>query len=188
MKTEDGHEIEGGGIIVWLGVAVVLATMFASCSMARADEVSVTPAENGLGAMFSFDLGDPNKWQRVLEKPWYRFIDSAATEFLLIPAWRNKGKIAGGTILAVGGYRLAEGKLDDDFRDIAESLGLRDEDEPRTPDPVEQATGFGVTTYGDNSPVALETDSTDVQVATYGDNSPINVSEPQPLPVAGGGE
>jgi hypothetical protein len=169
-----------------IGWCIITALLMLVARAARAqDEVVVAPAENGVGATVGVDLLGAGKWQAVKDAPWYRVPDVAVAEYVAKPIARNPGKTALAAVGTLVGIRAAEGKLDDDFKDIWESIGLRDDDrsEPK-PEPAELVDGITAVTRGDNSPVYVEVDEGEnVTVETDGDNSPIVIVRPEPPPM-----
>jgi len=165
-------------------VLFVLSIILAGLAFGQA-EVVVAPVQNGTGATLAVDLLGAGKWKALSNARWYRKVDVAAAEYVVKPIARNPGKTllaAAGTLVAV---RAADGKLDDDLKGLWESLGLRDEGKPRrepeiAPEPVE---GLGIATFGNDSPVYIETYADNISVETHGDNSPIVIKEPPPLEI-----
>jgi hypothetical protein len=169
-----------------IGWCIITALILLAARAARAqDEVVVAPSDNGVGAIIGVDLLGAGKWQRLAAAPWYRKADVAVMEYVAKPIARNPGKTALAAIGTIGGIRAAEGKLDDDLKDIWESVGLRDDDrsEPK-PEPAELVDGITAVTRGNNSPVYVEVDEGEnVAVETEGDNSPIVIVRPEPPPM-----
>jgi hypothetical protein len=164
---------------------LIMVTVLAVTLAAQAqDEITVEPTSGGIGALIGVDLLGAGKWKALKSARWYRKPDTAVREYIAKPVARNPGKTLAGIAASLVAIRAAEGKLDDDLKDLWEGLGLRDEKEPppppkTAPEPVE---GFGIATFGDSSPVYIETYADNISVQTHGDNSPIVIKEP-PQPV-----
>jgi len=156
-----------------------LVMLLAGTAYAQEDFV-VEPTDSGIGALFGIDLLGEAKWEALKDASWYRKPDTALRAYVIGPAVRNPAKTLAGIGAAIVAVRAAEGKLDEDLKGLWEELGLRDgksepAPKPTAPEPVE---GFGVATFGDDSPVYIETYSGNVSVETHGNNSPIIIKEP----------
>lgn len=182
-------------MVIRIGIAVSLVCLCLGCTTGsvgyppieyETGEVVVAPAENGTGATIAVDVLGAAKWKALSNARWYRKADVAVSEYVAKPIARNPWKTVTGAGAVLIGVRAAEGKLDDDLKGIWEGLGLRDEDKPapKPEPPAELFDGTGATTYGDNSPIYMETDDENAVAETHGDNSPITIVKPPPvLPV-----
>jgi len=135
---------------------IMLAMMAAGVACAQ-EAVRVEPTDGG--AMVGVDIaGGPGRMSRA----W-----SAVKT--------HKWKIIGTAAAVIAVDRVA---ANNDW------LWYERDDKPKPkPTPPAPVEGLGIATFGNDSPVYIETQAGNISVQTHGNNSPIVVKEPPPVEV-----